>query len=298
MKSVLVLFSMLMLVTANAQDWANLEHFRAANAKIELPKANENRVVFMGNSITIGWLNTMPEFFEGKAYINRGISGQTTPQMLLRFRQDVIALQPKVVVILAGTNDIAGNTGPSTLNMIADNIKSMAELAVSHGIKVVLSSTLPAYDYPWKPGLEPAGKIIALNKILKEYADQNGHVYLDYFSAMADERNGLPKKYANDEVHPTKLGYEVMAPLAEAAISKAMNYTTFKDRVTNTETVQEMANLRTDFELDQKQIEVDALNAQTRNQRHIFIAMTIIAGLTILLLIILFLYYRAVSKKK
>ena len=223
MKSVLVLFSLFMLVTINAQDWANLEHFRVANAKIGLPAANENRVVFMGNSITIGWLNTMPEFFEGKAYINRGISGQTTPQMLLRFRQDVIALQPIVVVILAGTNDIAGNTGPSTLEMIADNIKSMAELAKAHGIKVVISSTLPAYDYPWKPGLKPAAKIVALNKMLKEYAEQKGHVYLDYFSAMADERKGLPKKYANDEVHPTKLGYEVMAPLAEAAISKALN---------------------------------------------------------------------------
>ncbi len=219
MKSVLVLFSLFIIVTSNAQDWANLEQFKIDNAKIGLPAANENRVVFMGNSITIGWLNTMPEFFEGKPYINRGISGQTTPQMLLRFRQDVIALQPKVVVILAGTNDIAGNTGPSTLGMIADNIKSMAELAKTHGI----SSTLPAYDYPWKPGLKPAGKIVALNKMLKDYSEQNGHVYLDYFSAMADERNGLPKKFANDEVHPTKLGYEVMAPLAEAAIYKALN---------------------------------------------------------------------------
>jgi len=223
MKSVLVLFSFFILVTLNAQDWANLEQFKIDNAKIGLPATNENRVVFMGNSITIGWLNTMPEFFEGKPYINRGISGQTTPQMLLRFRQDVIALQPKLVVILAGTNDIAGNTGPSTLQMIADNIKSMAELAVTHGIKVVLSSTLPAYDYPWKPGLQPAEKIVALNELLKDYAEQNGHVYLDYFSVMADERQGLPKKYAHDEVHPTKLGYEVMAPLAEAAISKALN---------------------------------------------------------------------------
>ena len=298
MKSVLVLFSMLMIVTANAQDWANLEHFRADNAKIGLPKANENRVVFMGNSITIGWLNTMPEFFEGKPYVNRGISGQTTPQMLLRFRQDVIALRPKVVVILAGTNDIAGNTGPSTLEMIADNIKSMAELAKAHGIKVVISSTLPAYDYPWKPGLEPAGKIIALNKILKEYADQNGHVYLDYFSVMADERKGLPKKFANDEVHPTKLGYEVMAPLAEAAISQAKNYTTYKDSVTNIEAVQGMADQRVHYEVAQKQIEVDLLNEQKRNQKIIFIAMIIIAGLTILLLFILFLYYRVISKKK
>lgn len=223
MKSVLVIFSLFIIVASNAQDWANLEQFKIDNTKIGLPAVNENRVVFMGNSITIGWLNIMPEFFEGKPYINRGISGQTTPQMLLRFRQDVIALQPKVVVILAGTNDIAGNTGPSTLKMIADNIKSMAELAETHGIKVVLSSTLPAYDYPWKPGLKPAVKIVALNKMLQDYAEQKGHIYLDYFSVMADERNGLPKKFANDEVHPTKLGYKVMAPLAEAAISKALN---------------------------------------------------------------------------
>lgn len=212
-----------MVTNTSAQDWANLEQFRAENAKIGLPLPNEHRVVFMGNSITIGWLNSMPEFFEGKPYINRGISGQTTPQMLLRFRQDVIALQPKVVVILAGTNDIAGNTGPMTLEMIADNIKSMSELAVSHDIKVIISSVLPAYDYSWKPGLEPSQKIIELNKMLQEYTKKNNHVYLDYFSIMVDERNGLPKKYAQDEVHPTKLGYEVMAPLAEAAIAKALS---------------------------------------------------------------------------
>ena len=223
MKSILIVISLVMFISANGQDWANLEQFRADNAKIGLANANEDRVVFMGNSITIGWLHTVPEFFNNKPYINRGISGQTTPQMLLRFRQDVIALQPKVVVILAGTNDIAGNTGPSTLEMIADNIKSMSELAVAHGIKVVISSVLPAYDYPWKPGLEPSQKIVALNKMLKEFAAQNGHVYLDYFSVMVDERDGLPKKYAHDEVHPTKLGYEVMAPLAEAAITKALS---------------------------------------------------------------------------
>lgn len=223
MKSTVMLFIFLMIASSHAQDWANLEQFRAENAKIGLPSEDEDRVVFMGNSITIGWLNTVPEFFEGKPYINRGISGQTTPQMLLRFRQDVIALQPKVVVILAGTNDIAGNTGPSTLEMIVGNIKSMSELAVAHDIKVVISSVLPAYNYPWKPGLEPSQKIVALNKMLKEYAEAKGYVYLDYFSEMADERDGLPKKYAHDEVHPTKLGYEVMAPLAEAAIGKALS---------------------------------------------------------------------------
>ncbi|MFS4492031.1 SGNH/GDSL hydrolase family protein [Maribacter sp. 2308TA10-17] len=206
-----------------AQDWPNLAQFQKANAALEAPKEGEDRVVFMGNSITIGWLNARPEFFEGKPWVNRGISGQTTPQMLVRFRQDVIALQPKVVVILAGTNDIAGNTGPSTLEMIADNIKGMAELAHANGIKVILSSTLPAYDYPWKPGLEPALKIIALNKMMKDYCNEKGHIYLDYFSAMVDDRNGLPKKYASDEVHPTKEGYAVMEPLVEAAIAQALS---------------------------------------------------------------------------
>ncbi len=204
------------------EDWPNLQQFQKANAALKTPSADEDRVVFMGNSITIGWLNSRPEFFKGKPWINRGISGQTTPQMLIRFRQDVVHLKPKVVIILAGTNDIAGNTGPSTLEMIADNIKGMAEIAHANGIKVILSSTLPAYDYPWKPGLEPAPKIMALNEMLKAYCEETGHIYLDYFSAMADERNGLPKKYANDEVHPTKEGYAVMEPLVEEAITKAL----------------------------------------------------------------------------
>ena len=217
------MLSFLGLTTINAQDWADLKRFEEANAEVQAVSNNEDRVVFMGNSITIGWLNKRPEFFEGKPYINRGISGQTTPQMLIRFRQDVINLNPKVVTILAGTNDIAGNTGPSTLEMIMDNIKGMAELAHANGIKVILSSTLPAYDYPWKPGLEPSGKIIELNKMIKEYADANGHIYLDYFSAMVDERNGLPKKYAEDEVHPTVEGYKVMEPLVESAIKAALN---------------------------------------------------------------------------
>ena len=206
----------------SAQDWPNLKQFQEDNTTVGLPADGENRVVFMGNSITIGWLKKRPEFFKGKPYINRGIGGQTTPQMLIRFRQDVIALQPKVVVILAGTNDIAGNTGASTLEMIANNIKSMAEIAHANNIKVILSSTLPAYDYPWKPGLEPAEKIVALNKMIKSYCEEKGHIYLDYFSAMADERKGLPKKYAKDEVHPTVEGYKVMEPLVEAAITKAL----------------------------------------------------------------------------
>lgn len=224
LKLSMALFALTVFTMNNSygQDWPNLEHFSEDNKKIGLPLAGENRVVFMGNSITIGWLNKRPEFFEGKPYINRGISGQTTPQMLLRFRQDVIDLNPKVVVILAGTNDIAGNTGPSTPKMILDNIKSMAELARANGIKVIISSVLPAFDYPWKPGLNPNEKIPALNKLLKEYTEANGHIYLDYYTAMADDRNGLPKKYADDEVHPTPEGYAVMEPLVEEAIRRAL----------------------------------------------------------------------------
>lgn len=207
---------------AQSQDWANLQQFQADNAKIGLPDKGENRVVFMGNSITIGWLEARPIFFADKPYINRGISGQTTPQMLLRFRQDVVALQPKVVVILAGTNDIAGNTGPMTLEQILDNIKSMVELAEGNGICPIIASVLPAYDYPWRPGLKPNEKIPALNKMLKSYAHEKGVIYLDYFSVMVDDRNGLPKKYATDEVHPTIEGYKIMEPLVEAAIAKAI----------------------------------------------------------------------------
>ncbi len=205
-----------------AQDWANTSRFKDDNAKLGLPGSGEKRVVFMGNSITEGWIRTSPEFFTGKSYVNRGISGQTTPQMLVRFRSDVINLKPALVVILAGTNDIAGNTGPSTLEMIMDNLISMCELAKANKIKVVLSSVLPAFDYPWKPGMQPVEKIAALNAMIKNYADQNGIVYLDYYSAMADERKGLPKELSGDGVHPNKRGYDVMAPLAEAAIKKAL----------------------------------------------------------------------------
>jgi len=201
-------------------DWANLAKYRDDNARLSPPAKDENRVVFMGNSITEGW--HLAEMFPGKPYVNRGISGQTTPQMLVRFRPDVVALKPKVVVILAGTNDIAGNTGPSTIEMIEDNIASMAEIAHANGIKVVLSSVLPVFDYPWKPGLEPAPKIIALNKWIKNYAAKHGHVYVDYHSATSDSRGGMRPELASDGVHPTEAGYRVMTPLAEAAIEKAL----------------------------------------------------------------------------
>lgn len=203
-------------------DWANLEKYAALNEALDIPAEGEHRVVFMGNSITEGWPYHDSTYFANPSYINRGISGQTTPQMLIRFKPDVIALQPSVVVILAGINDIAGNTGPMTIDQISDNIQSMTELAKIHDIQVVLSSCMPAYDFPWRPGLNPAPKVIALNKKIKAYADQKNHIYLDYFSAVVDERNGMKAEYSNDEVHPTKEGYQVMAPLADAAIAEAI----------------------------------------------------------------------------
>jgi acetyl esterase/lipase/lysophospholipase L1-like esterase len=203
-------------------DWANLKRFKEDNMKAGLPKGNENRVVFMGNSITEGWSRADPSFWEGKAYINRGISGQTTPQMVLRFKQDVIDLKPKVVVILAGTNDIAGNTGSMTLQQSFDNIVTMAQLANANGIKVVLASVIPAYDFPWRPGLEPAEKIVFLNRMIEEYCDRNKIIYLDYHSAMKDAQNGLKKDLGDDGVHPNLDGYRMMGPLVEKAIAEAL----------------------------------------------------------------------------
>lgn len=202
-----------------AQDWPNLNKYQNQNTMLPLPVAGQKRIVFMGDSITEFWSTIDPDYFLGKPYINRGISGQTTPQMLLRFRADVIALHPAAVVILAGINDIAGNTGPSTIEMIRDNIFSMIELAKANHIKVILCSVLPAYDFPWKPNQEPIEKIKALNEILMNYADANNIVYLDYYSAMVDERKGLKADFSNDGVHPNKTGYQVMAPLAEKAIA-------------------------------------------------------------------------------
>lgn len=201
-------------------DFGWLERFKEDNVKLGAPKAGEKRVVFMGDSITEGW--KLEESFAGKGYVNRGISGQTTPQMLVRFRQDVLELKPAVVVILAGTNDIAGNTGPMTLEETEGNLASMAELAAANGVKVVLCSVLPAYDYPWHPGLEPAPKIDAINTWLKAYAERKGFVYVDYHTAMKDTRDGLPAELSKDGVHPLPAGYAVMAPLAEAGIAKAL----------------------------------------------------------------------------
>lgn len=224
MKKLLYSLSLLLMTSAlAAQDWADLTKYRAANAALNTPAPEEQRVVFMGNSITESWAaDTAGIIYQNPQYIGRGISGQTTPQMLIRFRPDVIALQPKVVVILAGINDIAHNTGPMTVEETAGNIFSMAELAHANGIKVVLCSTLPAYDFPWRPGMAPAQKVVRLNDLLRAYALAHGHVYVDYFSAMADERPGLPAKYSYDEVHPTPLGYRTMEPLVETGIRAAL----------------------------------------------------------------------------
>ena len=211
-------------------DWPNLARYNEDNRKIAPPARNELRVVFMGDSITDSWDDPKyGGFFPSKPYINRGISGQTTPQMLIRFRPDVIALRPKVVVILAGTNDLAGNTGPMTLEMIEDNLKSMAELATANGIRVVLASVLPVSDYEMRDGKpltqtarRPPVKILALNTWLKAFARAHGHVYLDYFSAMADNHGLLKDELSDDGLHPNAQGYAVMAPLAEAAIAASL----------------------------------------------------------------------------
>lgn len=217
-----VFFIVVFTVNLHAQDWPELNHFKAANKELAPPLPNEQRVIFMGNSITSGWKISRPLFFEDPAFINRGISGQTTPQMLIRFRADVVALHPKVVVILAGTNDIAENTGPSTIEMIMDNLKSMAEIAKANGIQVVFSSVLPAFDYSWRPGLDPATKIPILNALMKDYAESNGFVYLDYFNAMDDGNNGLLETLTYDGVHPNEAGYIAMEPLVLEAIAKAL----------------------------------------------------------------------------
>jgi lysophospholipase L1-like esterase len=200
-------------------DWGYLNKYKTENEQILAPSSGEKRIVFFGDSITEGWKTIHQDFFIGKSYINRGINGQTTSQMLLRFRPDVIELKPKIVVILAGGNDIAGNTGPTTPETILGNLISMCELAKANNIKVVLCSILPANDFPWKRGMEPANKIEALNAMILKYAKANGIAYVDYFSAMVDERKGLKAIYSEDGVHPNKEGYLVMEPIVETIIS-------------------------------------------------------------------------------
>ena len=203
-------------------DWANMNFYKESNEKLK--KLTEpNRVVFMGNSITQGWSHFNASFFSENPFVNRGIGGQTSPQMLVRFRSDVVNLNPMAVVIMAGTNDIAGNTGLISIENTAENIFSMAEIAMSNNITVYICSTLPAIDFLWSPGLEPASKIIKLNTILKSYCEENGLTYVDYYAAMVDADGGLKvPEYtaANDLVHPNMEGYKVMEKIILASLKK------------------------------------------------------------------------------
>lgn len=204
-------------------DWAGLGRYAAANAALAAPAPGERRIVFMGDSITEGWSRGAPDGpFADPANVNRGISGQTTPQMLVRFRSDVIALRPSAVVILAGTNDIAGNTGPATLDVIEGHIASMAELARAHGIRVVLCALVPASAYYWNPALRPAAPIVALNARLRALAEREGHAYVDLHTPMADAQGGLRRELGEDGVHPNAAGYALMKPLVEQGIRRAL----------------------------------------------------------------------------
>ena len=205
----------------DTRDWANMARYNSDNVALINSPNLQNRIVFMGDSITDFWSKTVPEQFLNKPYINRGISGQTAPQMLVRFRSDVISLQPETVIILAGTNDIAGNSGPESNDMITGYIASMAELAKLHHINVVLSSLLPAKAYYWNPEIKPIERISALNKWLRSYASRNDYTYIDYYTPMVDENMGLKKEYSEDGVHPNAAGYAIMIRLAEKAIHDA-----------------------------------------------------------------------------
>ncbi|MGI4853462.1 MAG: SGNH/GDSL hydrolase family protein [Janthinobacterium lividum] len=206
-----------------AGDYANLQRYRTANAALS-PAMEPGRVVFFGDSITDAWGNgaNAKTFFPGKPYLDRGISGQTTPQMLIRFQQDVVALKPAAVLILAGTNDIAGNTGVSSLEMTEDNFRSMAAIAAANQIKVIMASVLPVDDYAWRRGLHPAEKVRTLNAWMKTFCAANGCTYLDYYTALATPEGAMKPGTSKDGVHPTAEGYAIMAPLAQGAIEHAM----------------------------------------------------------------------------
>lgn len=222
-KSLFFFLTMFLSLTSYAQDWANLKFYQNQNELALQLSDSERSVVFMGNSITQQWKEKHPTFFRDNGFLCRGISGQTSPQMLLRFRQDVIQLQPKIVVILAGTNDIAGNTGESTLEMILNNIASMTELAKANGIVPVLCSVLPAYDYPWKKGREPNIKIPQFNDLLKKYATENDVIFVDYFSSMANDVNGMKAELTYDGVHCTLEGYDVMERIILPVLQDILN---------------------------------------------------------------------------
>lgn len=207
-------------INENWIDWANFKRYAAENKKLPTPLKKEKRVVFMGNSIFEGWIRLRPDFFAGKPYYDRGISGQTTPQMLLRMNDDVLALRPEVMVLKAGINDIAENNAPYDPAHTLDNIKAMAQLARFNKIKVILCSVLPASDFRWRPGLAPGDKVIALNQEIKRFAEENKFYYLDLYSAVVDDNKGMRKEFASDGVHPTVEGYKAMEPLVEDAIKR------------------------------------------------------------------------------
>jgi lysophospholipase L1-like esterase len=202
-------------------DWAQLRQYREENRRLPAPSAARPRVIFLGDSLTESW-DLAGLGLDKVEVINRGISGQTTPQMLVRFRQDVVGLRPAVVHILAATNDLAGNTGPTTLEAIEDNLSSMVEIAQANHIRVVLASVLPTVDYPWRRGLEPAGRIGALNDWMRAYARRHGLGYADYDSAVVDSRGGFKSALADDGVHPNRAGYAAMDPIARAAIRRTL----------------------------------------------------------------------------
>ncbi|MAN27094.1 MULTISPECIES: GDSL-type esterase/lipase family protein [Mesonia] len=222
MKSKLIFILVFMCTMAKAQqkDWANLKFYSKENKALSEQIPMNDHVVLMGNSITQFWKDLRPQFFSEHPYIDRGISGQTTPQMLLRFRQDVIDLQPKAVVILAGINDIAENTGPTTVETIFGNIVSMVELAQANNIQVILCSVLPAAAFPWNPNIHPKEKIIQLNDLLSAYTKKHKLPYVDYYKAMVMKDLSLNAEYAEDGVHPNKKGYAVMEALLENAIQQ------------------------------------------------------------------------------
>lgn len=228
MKNYILIFIFLISIQTFSQseeenkDWANLNRFKMENAELSKPAKHEKRIVFMGNSITEGWQYTDTMFFKNKQFINRGISGQTTPQMLLRFRQDVIRLQPYAVVILAGINDIAQNTGYISVEDIFGNIQSMAELARTNGINVVLSSVVPANVIPWNEEIKPVEQVSQLNKMLQDYCEKNNFTFLDYYSKLVDKKQGLPPKYSDDGVHPNLAGYKVMESVFEENLPKIL----------------------------------------------------------------------------
>lgn len=216
----LILLFIGMAEKLTAQDWANLAKYETENSQLPFKQSGEKRIVLMGDSITEFWSQIQPAFFTNTSYINRGISGQTTPQMLIRFRPDVLQLHPDVVVILAGVNDIAGNTGPASNEQIFGNIISMVELAKANGIKVILCSVLPANNFYWRPNNKAAQTIIQLNQMIQLYAEENNIPYVDYHTSLTDSKNGLPIEFSEDGVHPNLNGYQTMQPLLEKAVQK------------------------------------------------------------------------------